>query len=170
MMSKPGSKIINGYRPGSIGRIAELHGTYYHEHWGFGLFFEAKVATELSAFLKRFDDQRDGIWLATVNNRVEGSLMIDGIDAIDKGAHLRWFILSDVLRNMGVGRQLIQQAIDFCTTKGYSKIYLWTFQGLDAARHLYETVGFQLKKEQRGVQWGREVTEQYFELNLADDV
>lgn len=41
-------EIVKGYLPGSIGRVAELHGTYYHKHWGFSLFFEAKVATELS--------------------------------------------------------------------------------------------------------------------------
>jgi hypothetical protein len=46
-------EIVRGYVPGSIGRVAELHGTYYHDHWGFGLFFEAKVASELSAFLGR---------------------------------------------------------------------------------------------------------------------
>ncbi len=160
--------IVSEYLPGSIGRIADLHGTYYHEYWGFGLFFEAKVATELSAFLKRFDEKCDGIWLATANGRVEGSLIIDGIEAENIGAHLRWFILSDVLQNQGMGRKLITQALDFCTAKDYSKTYLWTFKGLDAARHLYETAGFKLKKEQRGVQWGREVTEQYFELNISD--
>ncbi len=161
-------QLLHQYHPGTLGRIAELHGTYYHEHWGFGLFFEAKVATELSAFLKRFDDHRDGIWLATVNNRVEGSIIIDGMDAANTGAHLRWFIVSDVLRNSGVGRMLINQAVKFCADKGYSKTYLWTFKGLDAARHLYEKAGFKLNIEQRGVQWGREVTEQYFELNIPD--
>ncbi|GAJ20768.1 unnamed protein product, partial [marine sediment metagenome] len=40
---------------------AELHGTYYHDHWGFGLYFEAKVATELSEFLQRYDKSSDGI-------------------------------------------------------------------------------------------------------------
>ena len=56
--------IIKGYRPGAIGRVAQLHGEYYHRHWGFGLFFEAKVATELAAFLSRCDETRDGFWTA----------------------------------------------------------------------------------------------------------
>jgi hypothetical protein len=71
--------IETGYRPGAIGRISELHGTYYHREWGFGLYFEAKVATELSAFLKRFDEKRDGIWIATQNGHIEGAIVIDGI-------------------------------------------------------------------------------------------
>jgi hypothetical protein len=37
-------QIARGFIPGSLGRVAELQGTYYHQHWGFGLFFEAKIA------------------------------------------------------------------------------------------------------------------------------
>ena len=33
-----------GYRPGCIGRIAELHALYYASTVGFGVAFEAKVA------------------------------------------------------------------------------------------------------------------------------
>lgn len=157
-------EINSGYVPGTIGRIAELHSTYYYEYWQFGLYFEAKVATELSEFLQRYDKSRDGIWIATVNSRVEGSVVIDGIRAETEGAHLRWFIMSHALRGKGVGRKLINRAIDFCKIKGYKKIYLWTFEGLNAARHLYEDVGFKLIKQQSGVQWGTTVNEQYFEL------
>ena len=160
----PVFKIESGYIPGSIGRIAELHGTYYHVHWEFGLYFEAKVATELSEFLQRYDKNNDGIWIATVNGRVEGSVVIDGIHAENEGAHLRWFIISDALRGKGVGRKLINRAIDFCKSKGYKKTYLWTFEGLNAAKHLYENAGFNLIKQQSGVQWGATVNEQYFEL------
>jgi GNAT superfamily N-acetyltransferase len=162
-----GIKIAKGYIPGSLGRVAELHGVYYHDHWGFGLFFEAKVATELSAFLKRYDDSRDGFWTALVDNRVEGSITIDGIHAESEGAHLRWFIMSDVLRGKGMGKQLIDTAINFCHSMSYKKIYLWTFEGLNSARHIYEKSGFKLVKEHRGTQWGTEVNEQRFECCLT---
>ena len=161
----PKLRIESGYIPGSIGRIAELHSTYYHEHWGFGLYFEAKVATELSEFLQRFEKNRDGFWLALENDRIEGSIVIDGINAENEGAHLRWFILSDALKGKGVGRKLLERALDFCKIKGYKKVYLQTFEGLNAARHLYEEVGFQLIKQQSGVQWGSPVNEHYFALN-----
>jgi GNAT superfamily N-acetyltransferase len=157
-------RIESGYIPGSIGRIAELHGTYYHHQWGFGHYFEAKVATELSEFALRYDKNTDGMWLATVNGRVEGSIIIDGMKAETEGAHLRWFVMSDTLREKGVGRKLITSAIGFCKIRGYKKTYLWTFAGLDAARHLYESVGFKLIKQQSGLQWGTTVNEQYFEL------
>ena len=155
-----------GYIPGAIGRVAELHGTYYHKNWTFGLFFEAKVAMELSEFLKRYDEDRDGFWTISVHGRVEGAIAIDGIQADRDGAHLRWFIMSDSLRGEGAGKQLIKHAVDFCRKKNYQKIYLWTFEGLEPARHLYEKTGFKLIKQQKGEQWGTVVNEQRYELVL----
>jgi GNAT superfamily N-acetyltransferase len=162
----PEIKIAKGYVPGALGRVAELHGIYYHDQWRFGLFFEAKVAVELSEFLKRYDERRDGFWTASVDRRTEGSITIDGIQAETKGAHLRWFIVSDALRGKGMGGRLINTAVGFCRREGYRKIYLWTFEGLGAARHLYEKEGFRLVEERRGAQWGREVNEQRFECFL----
>ena len=160
-------KIAKGYVPGALGRVAELHGVYYHDHWGFGLFFEAKVAIELSEFLKRYDESRDGFWTVLTDGRIEGSIAIDGLRGESEGAHLRWFIMSDALRGKGTGNQLIRIAINFCRRKSYKTIYLWTFEGLTAARHLYEKVGFKLVEEHKGTQWGTEVDEQRFERSLT---
>ncbi|MBN2031852.1 MAG: GNAT family N-acetyltransferase [Deltaproteobacteria bacterium] len=156
-----------GYTPGSLGRIAEIHAIYYHDHWGFGLFFEAKVATDLAEFLKRYDETRDGLWTVFVDGRIEGSIAIDGIHAESEGAHLRWFIVSEVLRGKGLGNQLMETALRFCRRKGYEMIYLCTFEGLSAARHLYEKHGFELVEEHWGTQWGTDVNEQRFECRMT---
>ncbi|MGD2127449.1 MAG: GNAT family N-acetyltransferase [Desulfobacteraceae bacterium] len=157
---------LKDYIPGAIGRIAELHATHYHRHWGFGQFFEAKVATELSEFLDRFDKARDGFWTLCREHRVEGSIAIDGIKAESEGAHLRWFIISSKLRGKGFGHRLMEEAIRFSKGRRYGSIYLWTFEGLDVARHLYEKFGFHLDEEHEGTQWGKTVNEQKFVLSL----
>ena len=157
---------ISGYIPGAIGRIVELHATYYARYWNFGLYFEAKVATEMSEFLSRFDKAADGFWTACRDGRVEGSIAIDGIKAESEGAHLRWFILSSKLRGHGFGNKLMEAAAGFCTKKNYPRVCLWTFEGLDAARHLYEKFGFTLTEEHADTKWGTLVKEQKFILNL----
>ncbi len=154
---------IGGYCPGAIGRVAQMHAEYYHRHWGFGLFFEAKVAKELSEFLCRFEKGRDGFWTLSQDGRVEGAIAIDGSKAASEGAHLRWFIVSSDLRGSGWGRRLITEAVAFSDRHAYQRVGLWTFVGLDAARHLYETFGFRLVSQQEGEQWGSRVTEQRFE-------
>jgi GNAT superfamily N-acetyltransferase len=159
-------RILTGYHPGSIGRIVELHANYYYLDWGFGLFFEARVAKEMAEFLSRFDEARDGFWIVSLNDRIEGGTAIDGIKSRTDGAHLRWFILSSEVRGQGFGRRLMEEAISFCRKKDYRKVYLQTFEGLHAARHLYEKFGFRLVEQAEGVQWGKKVTEQKFELLL----
>ncbi len=158
--------ILKGYIPGAIGRLTELHGIYYHQDWGFGLFFEAKVATEMSEFLSRFDPSRDGFWILCKNDRVEGGIAIDGVNGVTAGAHLRWFILSLEVRGRGFGHRLMEEAIFFCKKNGYKRIYLNTFEGLHPARHLYEKFGFKLAHQAEGTQWGTRVLEQRFELYL----
>jgi GNAT superfamily N-acetyltransferase len=158
--------IIKGYIPGAIGRMAELHGTYYHRNWGFGIFFEARVATELSEFLSRLDESRDGFWTFCKSGQVEGGIAIDGIKAATEGAHLRWFILSPEGRGHGFGNRLMEEAISFCKKKDYKRVYLHTFEGLHPARHLYEKFGFKLVFQNEGTQLVTKVIEQKFELNL----
>ena len=155
---------IKSYVPGAIGRIAELHALYYAREWGFGKFFEAKVATELAEFVGRLDAQQDGLWTVCLENRVQGAIAIDGIKAGTDGAHLRWFILSPALQGRGFGNELLGRALGFCREKAYQKVYLWTFKGLDTARHLYEKHGFKLAQALEGDQWGTTVIEQKFIL------
>ena len=154
--------IKTGYFPGTIGRIAEMHARYYSKHWGFGVFFEAKVASELSEFASRYDKYRDGFWTAWESNRLEGSIIIDGIKADTEGAHLRWYIVSEKMHGRGIGNQLLTLALQHSRGQKFNSVYLWTFDGLDSARYLYERHGFSLAHEQDGEQWGTPVTEQKF--------
>jgi GNAT superfamily N-acetyltransferase len=153
-----------GYLPGCIGRIVELHATYYARTAGFGKPFEAKVASELAAFCLRYDPVRDGLWLGVEDGVVQGAVVIDGHEHKGSGAHLRWFIMSDAARGQGLGGHLLDAAMGFCRDRNYGNVYLWTFDGLHAARHLYEKHGFRLARTQRGASWGKEVDEQLFTL------
>lgn len=155
-----------GYVPGIIGRVAELHAQYYAEHWNFGHFFEARVATELSDFISNYSEAKDCIWSLSINGSIEGSITIDGSSQNRNIAHLRWFIISDSLRGKGAGNYLMKEAMSFCKQKEYEKVYLWTFQGLDSARHLYEKYGFKLVEERSGKQWGSVVIEQRFDAAI----
>jgi DNA-binding MarR family transcriptional regulator/GNAT superfamily N-acetyltransferase len=153
-------RIVDGYQPGCIGDVASLHARFYSTHAGFGVYFERKVATELAAFAQSLPARDKALWLYVEEGRSLASLGIDG-DATTGVAHLRWFIVDDALRGSGVGRQLLSRAMAFVDER-FDETYLWTFKGLDAARHLYESVGFRLTDEAEGSQWGTTVVEQRF--------
>jgi GNAT superfamily N-acetyltransferase len=156
---------LSGYVPGALGRLVELHGTYYAEHWGLECYFEAKVAAELGAFMGRFDAAHDGAWFARVGGRIAGGLVIDGSRASDEGARLRWFIVDPAYQGLGVGGRLMDAAMAFCRAQGFRRVYLTTFAGLDTARHLYEKHGFVLcgEEDAADLTGDASLTEQIFE-------
>jgi GNAT superfamily N-acetyltransferase len=158
---------IQGYYPGVVGKITELHAVYYHDNWGFNVTFETQVGRELSEFMGRFDEKRDGLWVATQDDVFAGSIAIDGVNSARDGARLRWFIVDPRFWGCGIGRKLIAGSIEFCRQTGFPSVFLWTFRGLENARRLYESVGFRLCEESRVEQWGQTIMEQKYEFQIA---
>jgi DNA-binding MarR family transcriptional regulator/GNAT superfamily N-acetyltransferase len=158
----PPARIVTGYRPGLIARITEMHALYYARTSGFGRHFETVVAGGLNDFCERLDRPCNSIWTTVCGEEIVGSVAIDGEDLGQGIAHLRWFIVDDRVRGGGVGRQMLSAALAFADDKRFAETHLWTFAGLAAARHLYETHGFVCVEERAGTQWGSEVLEQRF--------
>ncbi|MDW5498259.1 helix-turn-helix domain-containing GNAT family N-acetyltransferase [Pseudomonas lundensis] len=161
-VSVPAIEIVSGYLPGFVARTLEMHMQYYSRTVGFGAFFEATVGAALADLAGRLSHPRNQTWSALSGGRIVGSVSIDGETLGEHRAHLRAFIIDDSLRGSGVGRQLLNRAVSFCDQQGFDETHLWTFKGLDAARHLYESVGFELAEEQPGTQWGQLMIEQLF--------
>jgi DNA-binding MarR family transcriptional regulator/GNAT superfamily N-acetyltransferase len=160
--AEPPGEIVRGYRPGLIARVTQMHADYYSQATGFGQRFESVVASGLAAFCGRLENPRNEIWTAMQEDEIAGSIAIDGEDLGDGIAHLRWFIVDDGARGSGAGRRLLAAALAFADEKAFAETHLWTFDGLAAARHLYEDRGFRCVEERTGSQWGKEVLEQRF--------
>jgi GNAT superfamily N-acetyltransferase len=143
---------LTGYYPGVAGKVTELHAVYYHENWGFDITFETQVGRELCEF---FSELQDGH---------AGAVAIDGRDR--DAARLRWFIVDPKFHNRGIGASLLKKAVQFCNEAGHHKVVLFTFEGLDEARRLYEKQGFVLTEESSIDKWGQTIKEQKFELHL----
>jgi len=157
-------EIVTGYRAGAIGRIVALHGEYYVRERGLDARFEAEVATELGAFARALDPQREGLWLALAEGEIVGSI---AVQAERDAARVRWFILAPARRGRGAGRALLADALQHCRDRRYQQVCLWTFAGLDAARHLYQQAGFRLTEEVADCIWGPRLTRQRFDLDLT---
>ncbi|MFO1050248.1 MAG: helix-turn-helix domain-containing GNAT family N-acetyltransferase [Geminicoccaceae bacterium] len=155
-------RIETGYAPGLVGRGTALHAAYYARAAGFGQPFEAGVASGLAEFSCRLDRSCNRVWRAMLGEDMVGMVALDGEDLGAGTGHLRWFIVADEARGRGLGRHLLDAALRFGDGQGWPEIRLWTFRGLDAARHLYEAAGFVLAEERPGRRWGAEVMEQCF--------
>lgn len=153
--------VFTGYQPGGLARLCALQTEYYARDWGFGHLYESVVTSDIGEFLQRYDGGRDFVQLVLQAGEVKGGIVVDSRDG--KLAQLHWFILHDGLRGLGAGRKLMTAAMHFVKERGISRVYLTTFDGLHAARHLYEEAGFKLVEEQLASTWGRTIKEQRFE-------
>ncbi|WP_076658898.1 helix-turn-helix domain-containing GNAT family N-acetyltransferase [Yoonia rosea] len=156
-------EIRQGYYSSVIASVVGLHATYYATNYGFGAVFERKVATEMSEFMGRLESPMNTTFSAFLGETLLGSVSLDGEDLGKGVGHLRWFIVSPESQGMGIGNLLLEKATSFVDATGFDRTRLWTFKGLDTARHLYEKHGFELTRETPGRQWGTEVIEQEFE-------
>ena len=164
-MTVPEVEIVRGWSPGLLGWIVAEHGLYYAREWRLGRAFEAKVAEGLGALAARPPGGPDLLLSARAGGITLGALAIDGSGAnpTEGRARIRYFILTDAARGRGIGRRLFEEAMAFILAEGFRHAWLTTFAGLEAARHLYESVGFRLVREEPDTTWGALLTEQTFE-------
>jgi GNAT superfamily N-acetyltransferase len=166
-MSKPFSNrpisIRHDLRPGDVGYITYLHGILYAPEQGWDQTFDAYVAIPLAEFARsRLPGQ--SIWIVEDGERIVGSLAI--VKFSEREAQLRWLLLVPEVRGLGIGRKLVEEALDFCRDAGYSSVFLWTVNTLPIAAKLYQSVGFRKTEELTHEMWGSTVTEVKYELLL----
>jgi GNAT superfamily N-acetyltransferase len=163
-MSGPGRdiRIRHVLEPGDLGMVVHLHGVVYWREHGLDTSFEPYVAKPLAEFVLSGAGR---LWIAEEAGRVVGSIAI--VDAGPREGQLRWFLLVPEARGIGLGKRLLDAALDYCRERSMSRVFLWTFADLDAALHLYQKAGFKVTERKTGLIWGAERTEVRMDLPLA---
>jgi GNAT superfamily N-acetyltransferase len=160
--SSPGAiSLRTDLRPGDLGSVVHLHGVLYAREHGFDATFEAYVAGPLADFV-RAADPRSRLWLAEKDGGLVGCVGI--VAASPQTAQLRWFLVDPAVRGAGLGKRLLNEAIAFSKSAGYTNIILWTERSLTAAAHLYLAAGFRKTEDKPGRVWGKDVVEEKYEL------
>ena len=135
------ANIRHELRCGDLGRIVTLHGEVYEPLQGFGLKFEAYVAKTIAEYVLD-NEARGRVWLA------ERDGILIGCTAIalrnNSVGQLRWVLVDPSARGIGLGRRLVETAIDYCRDSGCETVYLESTDGLTESQTLYEALGFDL--------------------------
>lgn len=157
--------ILRPHRPGDIGWMVQRHGELYQTEYGFDSSFEALAAEVGMQFLRDFDPQWEGCWIAELDTgeRV-GSVFL--IRKSAKVAKLRVLLVDPKARGLGVGKALVQACIDFARAKRYRTITLWTNSILTAAREIYRKAGFQLVSSEPHDSFGQKLIGETWDLKL----
>jgi GNAT superfamily N-acetyltransferase len=154
-------KIRNNLKPGDMGTIIYLHGVIYEKEYGFDYTFEPYVAEPLSKFILHQSD-KERIWIAQKDEKVVGSVAI--VKFSGDQAQLRWLLVDPEARGFGLGKTLVEKAIQFSKIKGYQYVFLWTLDILPVAAELYQSFGFKKTDQKPCRLWGVPLTEHRYEL------
>jgi GNAT superfamily N-acetyltransferase len=158
----PNIHIRSTIEPDDLGYIIQRHGKLYAEEYDYSVLFEAYVAGDLYDFYKSYDPTLDRMWICEHEGTIIGSLLL--VHRGNNTAQLRYFYLEKAYRGIGLGKKLMELFMDFYKEKGYTHAYLWTTDELAAAASLYKRYGFVLTEEKRSAAFGKEATEQRYDL------
>lgn len=152
---------LRAHAPGDIGWVIHRHGALYAQEFGYDITFEALVAEICARFVRRFDRACERCWIAVdASGRIVGSVFVIRKSATT--AQLRLLYVEPDARGQGLGARMVDACIRFARAKGYRRLMLWTQSHLDAARAVYVSRGFVLKKQERHRSFGKALVGQYW--------
>lgn len=115
----------------------------YAEGLGVDLCFQ-RFDEELANMPGEYAAPRGALLLATVDGEVAGCCALRPLDAADypNAAEMKRLYVRKAFRGFGLGRQLVEAALDAARQGGYACVLLDTLDDMEAARALYVDLGF----------------------------
>lgn len=151
--------------PGDLGWVVSAHGELYAREQGYDGSFEGLVARIVTDHVAAAHPERERTWIATLDGDRVGCIACVEGDAPDE-ARLRILLVDPTARGHGVGARLVAACVGFAREVGYRRMVLFTVDALASARRLYEAEGFTLTTSTPTREWGVDVVEQTWALDL----
>ncbi len=115
----------------------------YADGLGVDLCFQG-FEVELATLPGEYAPPRGALFLARVDGEVAGCCALRPLDAADypNAAEMKRLYVRKAFRGFGLGRQLAEATLDAARQAGYACVLLDTLDDMEAARALYEDLGF----------------------------
>ena len=100
---------------------------------------------ELASLPGDYAAPRGALLLARVDGELAGCCALRPLDTADypNAAEMKRLFVRKAFRGFGLGRQLAEAALDAARQAGYACVLLDTLDDMEAARALYEDLGFE---------------------------
>jgi ribosomal protein S18 acetylase RimI-like enzyme len=100
---------------------------------------------ELADLPGEYTAPRGALMLAQVDGELAGCVALRPLDSTDypNAAEMKRLYVRKAFRGFGLGRQLADAALDAARQAGYACVLLDTLDDMEAARALYEELGFE---------------------------
>ena len=115
----------------------------YADGLGIDLCFQ-QFDAELAGLPGEYQEPRGGLLMARVGGELAGCCALRPLDNADypNAAEMKRLYVRKAFRGFGLGRQLSEAILDTARRAGYACVLLDTLSEMDAARSLYEDLGF----------------------------
>ena len=116
----------------------------YAQGLGVDLCFQ-DFETEVATLPGEYAAPRGALLLASVDGQLAGCCALRPMDAADypNAAEMKRLYVRQGFRGLGLGRRLAEAALDAARQAGYTSVLLDTLDEMEAARALYEDLGFE---------------------------
>ena len=129
--------------PEELDAVRQLFQEYANQ-LGVDLCFQ-NFAQELRELPGEYAAPRGALLIARVGNALAGCCALRPLDAADypNAAEMKRLFVRPVYRGLGLGRLLTEGILDAARQSGYDCVLLDTLDDMEAARALYEELGFE---------------------------
>lgn len=149
---------------GDFGWIVHRHGALYASEYGLNNRFEALVAKIVGDYAEEHDPQKETCWIAEHNGQIVGSIFV--MRESTSIAKLRLLYVEPDARGLGIGKLMVNTAMNFARQAGYETMTLWTNAQQESARGIYERAGFQKVREEEHSTFGKNMIGETWETKL----
>jgi len=137
------------YPPGPFGKVVS-DGLDYFTNGGSGMMWIAEYQSKLDS------DGNHVAWAGSV-----------AVVSTETTGRLRFMLVAPEFRSCGLGKCLMDIALNYCVDKKYKRMTLSTTGDCVSAHRLYDRYGFKVVEVTPGTPWG-EMTHEWWERELED--
>lgn len=142
----PSAPVIDFVVPGTTAELesARLVFQEYAQSLKVDLCFQG-FESELANLPGEYASPRGALLLAMINGEVAGSCALRALDAADypNACEMKRLYVRPAFRSLGLGRDLAERILDLARQAGYRCVLLDTLDEMEAARALYQDLGFE---------------------------
>lgn len=142
-LDTPQIQLITPSQPSDIEATREIF-REYATGLGVDLCFQ-QFDAELAGLPGEYAEPRGALLLALVDGALAGCCALRPLDTVDypNASEMKRLYVRKAFRGFGLGRQLAEAILDAARRAGYASVLLDTLDEMEAARALYEDLGFE---------------------------
>jgi ribosomal protein S18 acetylase RimI-like enzyme len=143
MSQRPHIELVQPTTVHELAITAELF-QEYGDSLGIDLSFQ-DLATEIQTLPGLYAPPRGALLLALADGQAAGCCALRPLDEVDdpNASEMKRLYVRPAFRRFGLGRQLAEATLDAGRRMGYAAVLLDTLDDMEAARTLYEDLGFE---------------------------